>query len=150
MKRTASVHRSGSRFDVTLKEGPTVVDSFPVEKRSQARFHADRWVKEGRRIIRRGNRGAPPGPRMMTDARRKKAAAKRVMNAELFLYRAMELMEKAQAELSAISTGLNQNYAKIGALRGQVKDQMYDLGRCRQTGLCMVDETVMRVREAVS
>jgi hypothetical protein len=77
----------------------------------------------------------------VTDSR-KKAAAKRIRSAEHYLYQAEELLEKAQAHLSAILSGLNQNYAKIGKLREQVKGQMYDLERCRETGLCAMDETV--------
>jgi len=75
---------------------------------------------------------------------RKKAAAKRVLKAETLLYRAAEFMEKAQAEISVIVSGLNQNYAKIGNIRQNVKTQMYDLERCRESGHCMMDETVLR------
>jgi len=75
---------------------------------------------------------------------RKKAAAKRVLKAEALLYRAAELMEKAQAEISVIVGGLNQNYAKIGKIRETVKGQMYDLERCRESGYCMMDETILR------
>lgn len=77
----------------------------------------------------------------MTDSR-EKAAEKRVLRAETLLYRAIDLLEKAQAQLSVIVGGLNQNYAKIGQLREKVKGQMYDLERCRETGLCAMDETV--------
>lgn len=77
----------------------------------------------------------------MTGATRKKAAAKRVFKAETLLYRAAELLVRAQAELSVVVGGLNQNYAKICALREDVKKQMYDLERCRRTGLCDLDET---------
>jgi hypothetical protein len=77
----------------------------------------------------------------MTDSR-KKAATKRVRSAEHCLYQAEELLEKAQAHLSAILIGLNQNYAKIGKLREHVRVQMYDLERCRETGLCEMDETL--------
>lgn len=77
----------------------------------------------------------------MTIAAKKAMAAKRVLKAEACLYRAAELMEKAQAEISVIVGGLNQNWAKIGDLREKVKGQMYDLTRCRETGECAVDET---------
>jgi DNA-binding transcriptional regulator LsrR (DeoR family) len=74
----------------------------------------------------------------------RKAAEKRVLKAETLLYLAIELMEKAQAQISVIGTGLNQNYAKIGKLRESLKGQMYDLERCRESGLCRMDETVLR------
>lgn len=73
----------------------------------------------------------------------KKAAAARVLAAETLLYQAAELMEKAQAQISVIVGGLNQNYSKIGQLREKVKGQMYDLEGCRETGLCRMDETVL-------
>lgn len=76
---------------------------------------------------------------------RKRAASKRVLKAEELLYRAMELMEKAQAEISVIGTGLNQNWGKIGFLREEAKKQMYDLERCRETGRCELDETTARL-----
>lgn len=75
---------------------------------------------------------------------RKKAAAKRVLKAEGLLYRVAEMLEKAQAEISVVCTGLNQNWAKIGAIRENVKKQMYDLERCRETGDCQIDETTKR------
>lgn len=75
---------------------------------------------------------------------RKKAATKRVRKAETLLYRAAEILQKAQVEISVICTGLNQNWAKIGAIRENVKKQMYDLEHCRETGDCQVDETTMR------
>jgi hypothetical protein len=80
----------------------------------------------------------------MTSEARKKAAGKRVFKAEALLSCAAELMEKAQAELSVVVGGLNQNYAKIGSLRVKVKEQGYDLLRCWETGLCDLDETTAR------
>lgn len=74
----------------------------------------------------------------------RKAAEKRVLKAETLLYRALDLMEKAQAEISVIGTGLNQNYSKIGKIREDVKTQMYDLERCRESGRCMMDDTIPR------
>lgn len=71
----------------------------------------------------------------------RKAAAKRVLKAETLLYRAGELLAKAQGQLAVITGGLNQNYAKIGTIRDKVKDQMYDLERCRESGYCDLDET---------
>lgn len=68
-----------------------------------------------------------------------KGAAKRMRKAEKLLYQAAELLQQAQSQISVIVGGLNQNYAKIGALREKVKDQMYDLERCRETGLCELD-----------
>jgi ABC-type enterochelin transport system substrate-binding protein len=73
-----------------------------------------------------------------------KAAEKRVLKAETLLYRALELMEKAQAEISVIGTGLNQNYSKISKIREDVKTQMYDLERCRESGHCTMDDTIPR------
>lgn len=76
----------------------------------------------------------------------RKAAEKRVLKAETLLYRAIELMEKAQAEISVIGAGLNQNYSKIGKLREDLKGQMYDLERCRESGHCTMDDTIPRKR----
>lgn len=81
----------------------------------------------------------------MTIEARKKAATKRVLQAETLLYAATDLLEKAQAVLSVIGSGLNQNWAKIGQLREKVKEQMYDLERCRETGACVLDETSARL-----
>jgi len=69
------------------------------------------------------------------------AAAKRVLRAEALLYKAAELLEKAQAELSVVVEGLNQNYARIGAFREKIKKEIYDLVRCRESGFCDLDET---------
>lgn len=75
----------------------------------------------------------------------KKLAAKRVLKAEALLYRATELLVKAQTELSVVVGGLNQNYAKIGQLREGVKKEMYDLERCRESGHCDLDGTTTRL-----
>lgn len=82
--------------------------------------------------------------KLSTEKAIQKAAEKRVLKAETHLYRAIELMEKAQAEISVIGTGLNQNYSKIGKLREDLKSQMYDLERCRESGHCMMDDTIPR------
>lgn len=68
-----------------------------------------------------------------------KAAGRRMLRAENLMYQAAELLQQAQSQISVIVGGLNQNYAKIGALREKVKGEMYDLERCRETGLCDLD-----------
>lgn len=73
-----------------------------------------------------------------------KSANKRIEEAEVCLYRAIQFMEKAQMKVSVIQVGLNQNYTKIGALKEKVKGQVYDLQRCRESGLCKVDEMILR------
>lgn len=69
---------------------------------------------------------------------RKKAAAKRILKAEGLLYRVVEMLRKAQGELSVI-VGLNKNYPKIGDILEKVKEQIYDLERCRESGRCEMD-----------
>lgn len=65
----------------------------------------------------------------------------KVEQAEDCLLQAIGLIEKAQASISVIGTGLNQNWSKLGNLREKLKTQMYDLQHCRETGLCGLDET---------
>ena len=69
-------------------------------------------------------------------------AEPRLLKALSLLYEASDRLEKAQAELSVIVGGLNQNYARIGALKDEVKKEWYDLERCRKSGLCDLDETM--------
>lgn len=71
-------------------------------------------------------------------------AKKRISAAEIHLYQAIRLMEKAQMKVSVIQVGLNQNYTKIGAIKDKLKDQIYDLQRCRESGFCKVDEMILR------
>ena len=78
----------------------------------------------------------------LVNAAAKREAARRVLRAETLLCEAVEKMEKAQAALSVIVGGLNQNYARIGALKDEVKKEWYDLERCRKSGLCDLDETM--------
>lgn len=78
----------------------------------------------------------------LVNAAAKREAARRVLRAETLLCEAMEKLEKAQAELSVIVGGLNQNYVKIDHLRDFIKQELHDLVRCRKTGLCDLDETM--------
>ena len=79
-----------------------------------------------------------------SDKANQREAKKRISAAEVYLYKAIELMEKAQMKVSVIQVGLNQNYTKLGAIKQKVKDQIYDLQRCRESGLCKVDEMILR------
>ena len=74
-------------------------------------------------------------------------AKKRISAAEVYLYKAVELMEKAQMKVSVIQVGLNQNYTKIGGIKDKLKGQIYDLQRCRESGVCKVDEMILRQLE---
>lgn len=69
-----------------------------------------------------------------------KEASKRIAKAETILYRVGEMLEAAQREISVVY-GLNQNHPKIGNIRQKIKEQMYDLERCRESGLVELDET---------
>lgn len=80
----------------------------------------------------------------LTIEARKKAATRRIRKAEALIYKATEILQKAQSEISVICAGLNQNWSKIGDIREKAKEQMYNLERCRETGNCLIDETTRR------
>lgn len=81
----------------------------------------------------------------MSQEDRRKEGAKRVQKAEDILFRVQELIEESQRELSACKSGLNQNWSKLGDIYQAVRNQMYDLQRCRETGLVEIDETMARI-----
>ena len=76
-----------------------------------------------------------------------KAAAKRVQRAETILYRVSEKLGEAMVQLSVVGTGLNQQWGKIADLQTDLKSVMYSLRRCRESGLCNLDETTSRMLE---
>lgn len=78
---------------------------------------------------------------------RRKAGAKRVQKAENILFRVQELIEEAQRQISACSRGLNQNFSKLGDIYQSTRNQMYDLQRCRESGLVEIYETMARIME---
>jgi hypothetical protein len=80
----------------------------------------------------------------MSDIVSKREANRRIVKAEDLLMHAADLTVNAMAALSVIQTGLNQNYAKLMVLKDKLKEQAYSLRDCRETGLCRVDETVLR------
>jgi hypothetical protein len=70
-----------------------------------------------------------------------KEAANRIYRAETLLRYAIRNLDEAQASISVVVWGLNQNHPKIGALRENIKVQIFDLQRCRRSGLCDLDST---------
>lgn len=59
-KRTAEIVEIKGEFTVVIWDGKREVDRFNhLPKRSNAEFHANRWVKEGRRLIGVGSRFKP-------------------------------------------------------------------------------------------
>jgi hypothetical protein len=78
----------------------------------------------------------------MSDSK-KKVAINRVEKAEALLYRAADLLEQAQTQLSVL-VGVHTNFEKIGKLREQVKGQMYALESVRAAGMVLADELVTR------
>jgi hypothetical protein len=77
----------------------------------------------------------------------KKEAAKRVGRAEMILAKVDEDIQKAQASISSIGTGLNQEYAKLTNLRKDLQQIVLSLQRNRHSGKCDLDETMIAILE---
>lgn len=78
----------------------------------------------------------------------KKEAAKRVNRAEMILAKVDEDIQKAQASISSIGTGLNQEYGKLSNLRKDLQQIVLSLQRNRASGRCDLDETMISILES--
>jgi hypothetical protein len=76
-----------------------------------------------------------------------KLATDRVWRAEELLWKADLLIEKAMVQLSVVTTGLSQEWAKLEILRrDRLKPLIYSLKNNRESGLCDMDALPSRAR----